>query len=78
MKNLDNFYFSPNNLSNLEASVQKGLELLGQAVVRLYARLALLGDEPEGPEGGLLQVGGLAVLHLDGHDPQGPNVHLFA
>ena len=39
--------------------------------------LPVLGDEPQGSQRRLAHVGRLPVNHLDGHDAQAPDVHLF-
>jgi hypothetical protein len=42
----------------------------------LEGRGAADGDHEQGTQGGLVQVGRLALRHLDARDAQGPHIHL--
>ena len=62
----------------LETAVEKVLQLLRELALILDVGLAVGGDEVECAERRLVQVGRLALNHLDHHDAQRPDVHLVA
>lgn len=61
-----------------QADAEESLELLGELLGLLEARGAVGGDEVEGLEGLLVEVGRLGLDHLDGHDAQRPDVDFAA
>lgn len=60
----------------LQTLVQKVLENDGQLVPILDDRFAVCGNEIEGAQRVLVEIWRLSLNHLDGHDPQRPDVHL--
>ena len=59
-----------------EALVEKVEKERRQLVLALDGRLAVVGDQIERLDGTLVEVGRLALDHLDGHYAQAPYVHL--
>ena len=61
---------------HLEGFVQEILKYRRQLVPVLDLGLAIGGDQIERSEWVLVEVGRLPLDHLDGHDAEGPHVHL--
>ncbi len=60
---------------HLQAFVQKILENRRQLISILDLRLPVCRDQIEGAQRILVEIGRLALDHLDGHDAQGPDIH---
>ena len=60
---------------HFEAFVEEVLEDGGQLVPLLDLRLPVGGDQVERPQGVLVEIRRLSLDHLDGHDPERPDVH---
>ncbi len=57
--------------------VQEILKFFWKIIPRTDLRSSVGGDQEKGSKWCLLQIGRLAVHHLDSHDAQRPNVDLF-
>lgn len=57
---------------------EESLQLLRQLLRLLQPGRAVRGDQVEGLQGLFVEVGGLGLDHLDGHDAEGPDVDLGA
>jgi len=60
---------------HFEAFVKEVLEDGGQLVPLLDLRFAIGGDQVERPQGILVEIRRLSLNHLDGHDPERPDVN---
>jgi len=63
---------------NTETDGQESLQLLAQLLGLLQAGGAVGSDEVQGLERFLVEIRGLGLDHLNGHDAQGPDVDLRA